>query len=229
MASNGTDENSQKAEWLALLNEMESAEPPSEKKARNTPRPVAEDRAVSSPKLGGDGTSGGAEDPPAPVSETTEEEKQELRDLEEAEGGARVPDEERTPEETARVQKALSRYDELRKKPSIAKMNSDDLRTWEELSEIMGTVNRAATMIDRYRQDYSALVPGEKFDQVEDNLKEVAAIMLREFHSLRHGKHNKTYDKRNVCTECHAVYLVPLPEGVCDECRSRRRSTGGAY
>ncbi len=225
MAANGTDDNPQKEEWLALLNEMESIEPPSQKAATATPRPVAESEPAESGK-----DSPVQETPQVePVAESENSPENEPADLGNIEGASRVPDEERTPEESERVKKALSRYDELRKKPSMQKMTMDDLRTWEELSEIMGAVNRAAMLIDHYRRDYIDKVPVDKFDQVEDNLKEVAAIMLREFHSLRHGKQAKQYDKRNVCTVCHAVYLVPLPDGVCDECRSRNATSRGEY
>lgn len=196
--------NPQNDEWLAMISELENYEPPKKAVVRPSPAPKAQTPAPAPP-------------PPAPPREETP--KAIARAVEENEGATRAPE--------AEVRQRLSKYDELRKKPSMT-MKVEDLKVWDELSEIMGSVNRAVAMIDAFRRDFADKIPGEKFDAVGSSLKDVSTVMFREFHALRHGKRNKTYDKKNVCTKCHSVFMEPLPEGVCDECRSNTKPFPGA-
>lgn len=125
----------------------------------------------------------------------------------------------------------LSLYDQIRKKAAAPKptITADDLRTLDELAEILASVNGALTLLDGFEKHHPESVPERTRAGWRHNLKETSAIMLREFHTLRHGKRNKTYDPRCVCTMCHTVALYPLPEGLCDECRGKQNRPGGAY
>lgn len=216
MANDGTDAkdssvNPQRDEWLALLNELETYEVPKKSVLRPSqppaPAPAAAAPAAAEP------ANGSRRDPPAPAPPPDESKAIALA-AEKVEGAARAPE--------AEVRRRLSKYDELRKKPSMT-MKVEDLKVWDELSEIMGSVNRAVALIDSFKRDNAEKLPVEKFDGVAAGLKEVSSIMFREFHALRHGKQHKTYDKKNVCTKCHSVFMAPLPDGICDECRSNTK------
>lgn len=121
----------------------------------------------------------------------------------------------------------MKRYEELCKTPSM-QIDREDLKVIDELSEILSSVNSAVSQLKRFEMKHPYLIAPNVFRVWEDNLKETATIMFREFHNLRNGKKKKTYDKRYVCNVCHSVFMVPLPEGICDECRSRKASEGSA-
>lgn len=125
----------------------------------------------------------------------------------------------------------LSLYDQIRKKAAAPKptITADDLRTLDELAEILASVNGALTLLDGFEKHHPDAVTERTRAGWRHNLKETSSIMLREFHMLRHGKQNKTYDPRCVCTACHTVALFPLPDGLCDECRGKQNRPGGAY
>jgi hypothetical protein len=122
-----------------------------------------------------------------------------------------------------------SRYEELTKKRAVS-ISEEDLKTLDELADILSSVNIASSLLDGFVSHHPEAVQPRLIEGWRHNLKETAQIMLREFHQLRNGKENKTYDPRNVCTVCHTVYLSPLPDGVCDECRANRgEKKDGAY
>lgn len=126
----------------------------------------------------------------------------------------------------------LNLYDQIRKRataPPAPTITADDLRTLDELAEILASVNGAMTLLDAFDKHHPGAVAERTSNGWRHNLKETASIMLREFHTLRHGKQAKTYDPRCVCTSCHTVALFPLPDGLCDECRGKAARTGGEY
>ncbi|NJL07530.1 MAG: hypothetical protein HC900_04160 [Methylacidiphilales bacterium] len=132
------------------------------------------------------------------------------------------------PKEANGVRKnGLTRYEELCKKPSMV-VKSGDLAVMDELSDVLCAVSHAASALAEYRERFPDCMPPEKFKLWEDNLRDVSTVMLREFHNMRHGREKKCYDKKNVCSVCHAVFMVPVPGGVCDECRSKGVTTPGA-
>ena len=96
-------------------------------------------------------------------------------------------------------------------------MKRDDLDVFGELSEIMSSVNSALNRLQVFQRKHPYLVAPNILRHWEENLRETSTLMTREFHALRNGKDNKTYDKRCVCNICHTVYMEPLPEdGICD-------------
>jgi hypothetical protein len=116
-------------------------------------------------------------------------------------------------------QPSLSRYDELRRVKGV-RMEKSDLTLFSDLSVVLGKVNAAQRTVEALREKHPDLVDERIYNTWVTNLKETQMIMLREFHALRNGLKEKKYDKRCICTKCNAVFLVPLPDGVCDECRS---------
>ncbi len=170
-----------------------------------------------------------------------------LRDLEKGAPSADVPD--RTPISTVKSTspspsesrpassgivrpsaQSRAKYEELAKKRAVT-ISEEDLKTLDELADILSSVNIASSLLDGFVQHHPDAVQPRILEGWKHNLKETAQIMMREFHQLRNGKENKTYDPRTVCTVCHTVYLAPLPDGICDECRANAVSSkrDGAY
>lgn len=122
-----------------------------------------------------------------------------------------------------------NRIEELMKKPSMT-VPSEDLAVMTEMSNILSHVNAAYNAVQKFGTDHPYLVAPNILRMWEDNLKETSTVMMREFHNMRHGRQKKTYDKRCICNECHSVFMFPLPDGVCDECRHRPKDIqSGAY
>jgi rRNA maturation endonuclease Nob1 len=122
-----------------------------------------------------------------------------------------------------------SKYRELASKRAV-KISTEDLKTLDELADILASVNIANSLLDGFIRQHPEAVSPRLIENWRHNLKETSQIMMREFHQLRNGKENKVYDPRNVCTVCHTVYLSPLPDGVCDQCRANTGSRAeGAY
>jgi hypothetical protein len=119
-----------------------------------------------------------------------------------------------------RALEGRKRYEELCRKPSMT-MESDDLKIIDELSEILSYINTATNLLEKFGKAHPYLIAPNILRVWEDNLKETTTVMYREFHNLRNGRKAKTYDKRYVCTKCQSVAMLPLPEGLCDECRSK--------
>jgi hypothetical protein len=127
------------------------------------------------------------------------------------------------------VPDSRSKYRELATKRAV-KISNEDLKTLDELAEILASVNIANTLLGGFVRQHPEAVSPRIIESWRHNLKETSQIMMREFHQLRNGKDNKAYDPRNVCTVCHTVYLAPLPDGVCDQCRANTGTRAeGAY
>lgn len=120
-----------------------------------------------------------------------------------------------------------NRYDEIRNRKSMG-IPQEDRATFDDFAEILCSVNTALNQLRRFEKEHPYLMAPNIYRFWEENLQETATIMFRELHSLRNGKQNKEYDKRNVCSECHHVFMYPLPEGLCDECRSKKATRGSA-
>lgn len=122
-----------------------------------------------------------------------------------------------------------SKIEELMKKPSMT-VPTEDLAVMTEMSNILSHVNAAYNALQKFGADHPYLVAPNILRMWEDNLKETSTVMMREFHNMRHGRQKKSYDKRCICSECHSVFMFPLPDGVCDECRHRPKDIqSGAY
>lgn len=122
----------------------------------------------------------------------------------------------------------LSRYEELCKKKTMA-MDPGDFEVFDELSDVLSCVNSALNKLKAWEKKHPYLVAPNILRMWEDNLKETSTVMLREFHQLRNGRQQKQYDKRFVCSKCHAVFMSPLPNGICDECRASEAPRSAPY
>jgi hypothetical protein len=89
-----------------------------------------------------------------------------------------------------------------------------------EFSRIIQTHNGLIESIKEFRDAYPYLIAPNVFDILEGNIKENTQIMYRELQNLMRpdGPH---YHKKYVCKNCHQVFMMSLPEGLCDECRSK--------
>lgn len=115
-----------------------------------------------------------------------------------------------------------NKYKELCRKPSMNKMEANDLVIMEELSDVVAPVNKAVTLLEDFNRRYPEWINEPKFQSYRNCLRETATIMLSEFYSLRNGQKEKTYSEDKVCQQCHSVFMFPLPDNLCDECRSRK-------
>lgn len=155
------------------------------------------------------------------------------RDVSEQEGAARAPRSTGAdtptprPTDTPRPSReAMKRYDEMRKRKSVT-VRGEDIKVMEEMSEVICTVNTATSLLEEFRKKYGEAITEQKYNGWRNTLRDTSMIMLKEFHALRNGRQAKTYDKRNICSVCHTVFMEPLPaDRICDECRSRTAPRG---
>ena len=89
-----------------------------------------------------------------------------------------------------------------------------------EFSEIIKMLNQALERLQRFREEYPYLIAPNVFETIEENLKENSHIMLRELQNMMRAE-GPYYQKKYVCKNCHQVFLMSLPDGLCDECRSK--------
>ncbi len=130
--------------------------------------------------------------------------------------------------EDAPAGRKVSKLQELMNRPSMS-VDDDAMAVMTELSNILSNVNAALNGVQKFSADHPALIAPNIYRMWEDNLKETSTMMLREFTNLRHGKKARTYDKRTICKECHSVFMLPLPDGVCDECRDKPKDTNQGF
>jgi hypothetical protein len=103
-----------------------------------------------------------------------------------------------------------------------------DLKKYEnllivnQLSEIIKHHTNAIERLERFCEEHPYLIAPNLFEMLRENLRDNQNLLLREFNSLQQsGREKKKYSKRYVCKQCHSVFSMRLPEGICDECRSR--------
>lgn len=102
----------------------------------------------------------------------------------------------------------------------------DDLKKYEtlliinELSEVIKYHTTALEQLgEMVSKGISPFTSGQ-LEAMRNHLRDNQNILLREFNGLQQGgRANKTYDKRYVCSKCSSVFMMPLPDGLCDECR----------
>ncbi len=97
-------------------------------------------------------------------------------------------------------------------------MDYEQLLIFNELSEIIRWQNQSLERMKTFREKYPYLIPPNVARMVEENLKENVQILYRELNHLHKPKEQK---QRYVCRECHGVFFVRLPAGLCDECRAK--------
>lgn len=92
-----------------------------------------------------------------------------------------------------------------------------------EFSEIIKLLNQAIERLQRFKESYPYLIAPNVFDVLEANLKENTQVMYRELQNIMRsdGSH---YDKKYVCKNCKKVFMISLPDGLCDECRGNMGS-----
>lgn len=87
-----------------------------------------------------------------------------------------------------------------------------------EISELIRGLNQSLDRLREYREKYPYLMAPNIAGAIEDNIKESVTLLLREMNNLNKPKQEQ---RRYVCPECNGVFMVALPGGLCDECRSR--------
>ena len=88
-----------------------------------------------------------------------------------------------------------------------------------EFSQILKVHNDAIERLERFREAYPYLMAPNIFETLEHNLKDNVQIMYRELQNI-HRQDGPHYKEKYICKKCHKVFLVTLPEGLCDECRA---------
>ncbi len=104
--------------------------------------------------------------------------------------------------------------------------NFEQLLVANELGEVIRLHNQAIEQLKNFRESHPALIAPNLARMAEENLKENVSVLYRELNNLHKPK---TEQRRHVCRECYNVFVVPLPGGICDECRSKISSPGNAY
>ncbi|MCC6547391.1 hypothetical protein IT570_09510 [Candidatus Sumerlaeota bacterium] len=137
---------------------------------------------------------------------------------------------ETSPELSRTPGSAMSRYDELRRAPTL-KMQSADLGVIVAFSDLIAKVNVAGKAINDLKRAHPDFFPDRLFKTWTDNLKETSTVMMKELHEMRNGRQQKKYDKRCICKACHGVFMVSLgADQLCDACKAARvPKGGGAY
>jgi hypothetical protein len=97
-------------------------------------------------------------------------------------------------------------------------LDYEQLLLTNELSEIIRWHNQCLDRLRNYRESYPYLLAPNLGKMMEENLKENVQVLYRELNNLHKPREEQ---RRHVCRECHAVFAVALPGGLCDECRGR--------
>ena len=105
-------------------------------------------------------------------------------------------------------------------------LDYEQLLIFNELSEIIRWQNLSMERMKSFCEKYPYLIPPNVARMVEENLKENVQILYRELNDLHKPREQR---KRHVCSECHGVFFVSLPGGICDECRSKKTSHKPQY
>lgn len=97
-------------------------------------------------------------------------------------------------------------------------LDYEQLLITNEFGEIIRWHNQCLERLKAFRTSYPYLMAPNVAKMMEENVKENVQMLYREFNNLHKPK---TEQRRHVCRECHSVFAVSLPGGICDECRSR--------
>jgi L-lysine 2,3-aminomutase len=101
-------------------------------------------------------------------------------------------------------------------------MEYETLLRVNELAEIIKLHSQALTKLERFRKAYPYLVAPNVLQLIEDNLRDNTMVLSRELSQLHSGGQTPAGDpSRFVCKRCHMKFAIPLPGGICDECRSK--------
>lgn len=98
----------------------------------------------------------------------------------------------------------------------------EKLQAVAELGEVIRLQNEALERLQAFRNARPYLIVPNLAKMVEENLKENVHVLYKELNNLHRPPEKKV---RYVCESCHLAFAVPLPGGLCDECRSRQTQT----
>lgn len=108
----------------------------------------------------------------------------------------------------------------------MSTFNFEQLLVANELGEVIRLHNQAIERLSAFREQHPSLIAPNLARMAEENLKENVSVLYRELNNLHKPKAEQ---RRHVCRDCHNVFVVALPGGICDECRSKVNAPGGAY
>lgn len=109
---------------------------------------------------------------------------------------------------------------------AFVSLSYEQLLITNELSEIIRWHNQCLDRLHSYRESYPYLLAPNLAKMMEENLKENVQMLYRELNNLHKPK---TEQRRHVCRQCHSVFAMALPGGICDQCRSKGSQAEGAY
>ncbi len=101
-------------------------------------------------------------------------------------------------------------------------MDYETMLRVNELAEIIKLHSQTLSRLERFRQSYPYLVAPNVLLMLEDNLRDNATALTREMAQLQSGGQSRAGDAtRFICKKCSMKFAIPLPGGLCDECRSK--------
>lgn len=106
---------------------------------------------------------------------------------------------------------------------------SFDLEKFEavaELGEVIRLQNEAMDRLKDFRKSRPYLIMPNLAKMVEENMKENVQVLYKELNNLHRPAEQQT---RYICQDCQMAFLVKLPGGICDECRSKRSTKPREY
>jgi hypothetical protein len=102
----------------------------------------------------------------------------------------------------------------------------DIMKTAIELGEVIRLQNEALEKLRAFREARPYAIAPNLFRMIEENLKENVQMLYKELNQVHKPP---TERKRHVCRQCHHVFAIALPGGLCDECRSKPAGQPAAY
>ncbi len=92
-----------------------------------------------------------------------------------------------------------------------------------EVGEIIRHQTLANEMLGEFRKQFPFAIPPNIFDMVNANLRDNIQVLYREMNVLHKPNNEK---RRWACSKCNRVFAMPLPGGLCDECRTAKITAG---
>ncbi len=101
-------------------------------------------------------------------------------------------------------------------------MDYEVLLRINELAEVLKLHRMAADRLKRFREAYPYLIAPNLLEMIEHNLRDNVAALTKEMGHLQSGRQTPGGNvSRYICKQCHAKFTVALPDGICDQCRSK--------
>lgn len=102
----------------------------------------------------------------------------------------------------------------------------EKMQAYAELGEVIRLQNEAMDKLAAFRKARPAMIMPNLAKMVEENMKENVQVLYKELNNLHKPAEQQT---RYICNDCKMAFLVPLPGGICDECRANRTSKPREY